>query len=247
MKDNYQVYFSEIYVKLVDCSDQDLLINLISYHYFYNSFIEFILNQNDESHELPSLDYIKKIYGEIGTGGMLDIIIDKANDDVDHYIDLTLLRKHKEADSCFISYSRGDELFANKLYEALQEFNIKCWFDRANLKGGKILEEQIRKGINSHNRLLLVLSENSIESNWVKTEISEAINKQKNKNRQMLYPIRLVDYEVLKNWKLYDSDLGTDLAAEVRKYFIPDFSNWEDEESFQSNLNRLVESLKRDT
>ncbi len=60
----------------------------------------------------------------------------------------------------------------------------------------------------------------------------------------MLFPISLVPFEVVKNWELFDADRGTDLAREIREYFIPDFSNWKDHDSYQDAFRRLVKDLK---
>ncbi|MDX2453880.1 hypothetical protein [Desulfosarcina sp.] len=45
-------------------------------------------------------------------------------------------------------------------------------------------------------------------------------------------------------WELFDADTGTDLAAEVRSYFIPDFSNWKDHDSYTKAFDRLLRDLK---
>jgi hypothetical protein len=37
---------------------------------------------------------------------------------------------------------------------------------------------------------------------------------------------------------------GKDSAREIRDYFIPDFSNWKDYESYQKAFQRLVGDLK---
>jgi len=36
-------------------------------------------------------------------------------------------------------------------------------------------------------------------------------------------PIRLTDFETLRDWTCFDADTGKDLAVEVREYFIPTF------------------------
>ena len=40
------------------------------------------------------------------------------------------------------------------------------------------------------------------------------------------------------------TDLGPDLAVEVREYFIPDFSNWKDHDAFESAFSRLKKDLE---
>ena len=37
-----------------------------------------------------------------------------------------------------------------------------------------------------------------------------------------------------------------DSAREIREYFIPDFSDWEDHDSYQKAFQRLVGDLKAD-
>ena len=48
----------------------------------------------------------------------------------------------------------------------------------------------------------------------------------------------------LRDWECFDGDTGKDSAREVRKYFIPDFSNWKDHDSSQAAFQRLVSDLK---
>jgi hypothetical protein len=50
--------------------------------------------------------------------------------------------------------------------------------------------------------------------------------------------------EVLRDWECFDSDTGKDSAREVREYFILDFSNWKDHDSYQTAFGRLVSDLK---
>ena len=83
-----------------------------------------------------------------------------------------------------------------------------------------------------------------MSSNWVKTEIANAREREEREKKQMLFPITLAPFDNVKNWKLFDADRGTDAAREVREYFIPDFSNWKDHDSCQAALERLVRDLK---
>ena len=48
-------------------------------------------------------------------------------------------------------------------------------------------------------------------------------------------------------WELFDADRGTDLADEVRSYFIPDFSNWMDHDSYKKAFEKLLKNLKAGT
>jgi hypothetical protein len=134
-------------------------------------------------------------------------------------------------------------MFARKLYGDLQERGVRCWFAPEDVRAGRKLHRQITDAIHLHDKLLLILSEHSIGSNWVEAEVRSARKRERDEGRQILFPIRLVSYEDLKNWELFDADEGRDLAAEVREYFIPDFSNWREAPAYGNALGQLLRGL----
>jgi uncharacterized protein YjbI with pentapeptide repeats len=146
--------------------------------------------------------------------------------------------------SCFISHSTKDQDFAQRLHTDLQAKGVRCWFAPHDVQGGKKLYDQIDNAIRVYDRLLLILSPASIDSAWVKTEIAKARRRELCEKRQMLFPIRLVDFETLRDWECFDADAGTDSAREIREYFIPDFSNWKDHDSYQQAFDSLIRDLK---
>jgi hypothetical protein len=62
----------------------------------------------------------------------------------------------------------------------------------------------------------------------------------------VLFPISLVSYEALKKWEMFDADHGTDLARYIRRYYIPDLSNWRSDASFEEQTSKLIEDLRLD-
>jgi hypothetical protein len=151
-----------------------------------------------------------------------------------------------EFNSCFISYSTKDQEFAERLHADLQAKGVRCWFAPHDMKGGRKLYEQIDAAIHFHDRVLLILSPDSINSEWVKREIDKALKRQGQEKRDILFPIRLVKYEQLQSWEYLDTTTGKNIADEIRSYFIPDFSNWQDSDSYQKSFNRLLQDLKGD-
>jgi hypothetical protein len=148
--------------------------------------------------------------------------------------------------SCFISYSSKDQLFAERLYADLQARGVRCWFAPHDVQGGKKLHEQIDNAIQMHERLLLILSPDSINSEWVKTEIAKARKREVLEKRRMLFPVLLkISYKKLKEWECFDADTGKDSAREIREYYIPDFSEWEHPEKFKEEFEKLVRDLKK--
>jgi uncharacterized protein YjbI with pentapeptide repeats len=146
--------------------------------------------------------------------------------------------------SCFISYSTRDEEFARRLYSRMRDAKLRVWFAPEEMKGGEKLYEQIERAIQLHDRLLLVLSESSMRSEWVINEIQRARETEIREGRRKLFPITIVEFDKVKAWRRFDADTGKDLAKEVREYFIPDFSNWKDQDAFERAFERLLRDLK---
>ena len=132
-----------------------------------------------------------------------------------------------------------------KLSKALSAKGVKTWLAQKDVLGGRKLHEQLKAGIRQMDKLLLVLSEASIKSNWVGTEVLEARQRERVERMSILFPIRLVDYTKLSELELFDADEGRDLGREIRQFPINDFSGWQDDALFEAELSRLLEALKR--
>jgi tetratricopeptide (TPR) repeat protein len=146
--------------------------------------------------------------------------------------------------SCFISYSTKDQDFAERLHSDLDKNGIRCWFAPHDIQAGKKLHEQIDAAIRTHDRLLLILSEHSMNSRWVGTEIGRARQRESDENRRVLFPLAIVPYQRIRTWSLFDPDTGDDSAREIRGYFVPDFSNWRDTPAYEEAFQRLVRDLQ---
>jgi hypothetical protein len=148
-----------------------------------------------------------------------------------------------ESYSSFISYSHKDEKFARKLHYRMKQEALRVWYAPEDMKGGKKIHEQIFDAIRVQDKLLLVLSDKSMNSEWVATEIRRARRREREENRQVLFPIRLVNMDKLRDWECFDADSGKDLAVEIREYHIPDFSDWKSQDSFEAGFAKLLRDL----
>ncbi len=146
--------------------------------------------------------------------------------------------------SCFISYSSKDQEFAERLHADVLSKGVRCWFAPHDVQGGRKLHEQINQAISVHERLLLILSSHSMNSEWVKTEIARARQCEMQEHRQVLFPVRVVSFEAIRTLECFDADTGKDSAREIREYFIPDFSNWKNYNAYQEAFQRLLRDLK---
>jgi hypothetical protein len=119
--------------------------------------------------------------------------------------------------SCFISYSSKDQEFADMLYNDLQVNGVRCWFAPKDIRIGDKFRFIIDEAIHETEILLIVLSKNSIQSNWVEKEVETAFEKESAKMAPVLFPIRLDD-AVLKTNQPWASDIR-------RIRHIGDFTN----------------------
>jgi hypothetical protein len=140
--------------------------------------------------------------------------------------------------SCFISYSHKDEDFTQRLYADLQDNGLRCWYSPEDIKIGDKIRLSIDVAIEKHEKLLLILSEYSINSQWVEQEVEKAFEQEREENRLVLFPIRL-DNAVLKakgGWASYLKNTRN----------IGDFSQWKDHSSYKKAFDRLLRDLKKD-
>ena len=138
--------------------------------------------------------------------------------------------------SCFISYSSNDDAFAHRLHADLQQKGVRCWFAPEDLKIGDKFRTRIDESIRVYDKLMVVLSENSIRSPWVEEEVEAALEKEHRQNKLVLFPIRLDD-------AVMDTDQAW--AASLRRTrHIGDFRAWKDHDHYQKSLDRLLRDLK---
>lgn len=141
--------------------------------------------------------------------------------------------------SCFISYSSKDGEFAERLRADLQSKNVRCWFDREDMKIGDRIRPRIDEAIRVHDKLLLVLTENSMKSPWVEKEVETAFEKERKLGRTVLFPVRLDD-----------AVMGAEeaWAADIRRTrHIGDFCGWKEHDKYRVAFERLMRDLRAGT
>jgi len=146
--------------------------------------------------------------------------------------------------SVFISYSHSDKDFAQRLYMALQQRGIRCWYDEHSMEVGEDISEAIDAGINVSDKVLLCCSRNSLtQSWWVDSEINRIFAKERKNMRTSgkkalaLIPLDLDGYMFSEEWQSAKrEDVHTRLAA--------NFVNWHsDRETFERGVERVINAL----
>ena len=140
--------------------------------------------------------------------------------------------------TCFISYSSHDQHFVDILYQDLRKEGVLCWYAPERLKAGEKFPASITEAVQSREKLLVVLSKNSLDSEWVEREVMLARQKESKGKREMLVPICL-DSAVLNS--------AVDWAAAIRKRRnIRNFQNWQQPSRYQKMLKDLLNDLRRE-
>src|SRR4029077_9253924 len=99
--------------------------------------------------------------------------------------------------------------------------------------GGKILDG-IDEAIRLRDKVLLILSEHSIRSDWVEGEVTTAFEEERKRGQPMLFPIRLDD-TIMTTEEAW--------AAKLRARNIGDFRNWKDHDKYLKSLERVLRDL----
>lgn len=119
----------------------------------------------------------------------------------------------------FISHAHVDKEFVNQIYNFLIEAGMSIWYDSQTLNTSSNIVQDLPKKIEECKSMIFIISNASLESAWVKNEISQAILQQSQHKEFKILPIILeeVDYKKL-------GFLQTTKFIEKFKY--PDFTKF---------------------
>lgn len=78
----------------------------------------------------------------------------------------------------FISYSKVDQKFVDRLCSELEVRGVDVWRDSKDIQVGDSIVEKIEEGIERSQYFCLVLSEASVERSWILREYRTALNRQ---------------------------------------------------------------------
>lgn len=140
--------------------------------------------------------------------------------------------------SCFLSYAHQDEPLAQRLYSDLQTQGVQCWSAAHNMKIGAKIRPTIDEAIQRQEKILILLSQHSINSAWVEDEVEAAFEYEQREQREMLFPVRL-DNAVMETSQAW--------AAKLRRTrHIGDFTNWTEPGAYQRAFERLLRDLEKE-
>ena len=147
----------------------------------------------------------------------------------------SLLNEAIQHHSCFISYSSRDQEFAERLHADLQNKGVRCWFAKHDMPIGAKIIDSIDEAIRLRDKLLLILSDAAITSDWVEDEVTTAFEEERRRGDVVLFPVR-IDDAVMQTSEAW--------AAKLRARHIGDFTRWKEHDSYQSSFDRLMRDLR---
>jgi len=138
--------------------------------------------------------------------------------------------------SCFILYSNKDKLFAQKLHNDLQNEGVRCWLTPDNKKTGDSVTDLINEVNTNEDKLLVILSNNSIANKLIITEVEDVLAEEGQRKQSILMPLKI------------NGDLTMEDKSVLNKILsgkhISDFTNWNKPNEYNIAFNELLENLK---
>jgi tetratricopeptide (TPR) repeat protein len=104
----------------------------------------------------------------------------------------------------FISHASADDAFVAELRQRLDALRLPVWVDSRNLRGGSKLAPEIETAISQASHVVAVLSPSTVNSPWVRREISKALEVEKDRQGDgfRVVPLLLpgITPGALENW-----------------------------------------------
>lgn len=91
----------------------------------------------------------------------------------------------------FISYSSKDAVLANKIVAFLESQGYPCWIAPRDIASGRDYTDMINDAILNCRAVVLIVSGRSLQSQWVKKELSTAVSYNK-----LIIPYRISNVEI---------------------------------------------------
>jgi hypothetical protein len=96
----------------------------------------------------------------------------------------------------FLSHSSKDKPFIRQLATDLTTNGITVWLDEQMIKVEESIVEKVGQGLADSDYFLIALSDNSVNSQWVKKELNQALLKEIAERKVKVLPIKLSDCEI---------------------------------------------------
>lgn len=93
----------------------------------------------------------------------------------------------------FISHSSIDKEFARELSKNLIELGHEIWLDEWKIKVGESIIEEVQKGLEDSDIMVVVLSQSSVQSSWVEREWKAKFWQEMESKKTIILPVLIED------------------------------------------------------
>lgn len=128
--------------------------------------------------------------------------------------------------SVFLCHSSKDKAFARQLAADLTRAGARIWLDEAEIKIGDSLVKRISEGIEETDFLAVILTPDSVSSEWVQRELEVALNLEINERRVRALPLLL-----------RDCSIPPFLAGKL-------YGDFRTEDKYEAELAKVIDRLK---
>jgi hypothetical protein len=133
--------------------------------------------------------------------------------------------------SIFLSYAGEDEECVMRVFEKLTAEGARCWVDKMNIRLGADIAQDVRKGLQQAQSLIVFLSGSAKESSWVDHEVCTAFEE-----KVRIFPVELQERSA-DRWR---GPAGAHLRGAKRA----NWTGWRKPRTLAKKLEELVEELE---
>jgi hypothetical protein len=103
---------------------------------------------------------------------------------------------------------------------------------------GEKIVDTIDAAIRLQDKVLLILSEGAIASNWVADEVTRALEEERTRKHLIILPVR-IDDAVMRSSLAWASLLRGECS-------IGDFTRWQENDSYNQSFEHLMRNLRKE-
>jgi hypothetical protein len=118
----------------------------------------------------------------------------------------------------FLSYAHSDHDVARRVADELTAAGVNVWFDFSEVKSGVAIEDQVNAALSSSDVVVVLLSSDSVRSEWVKAELRVALSRDSANRGVTVVPALIGDCDLPDSLaRMRYFDLRTDLSQGVAR------------------------------
>ena len=135
---------------------------------------------------------------------------------------------HRRPYDVFLSHAHADRDLVDRLYELLTEkAGLSIWYDAYQASGGDSIRTTLQRGVEQSRGILVVCSQDAVDSNWVEDELSIAQVERNDSRDFRVIPMRLEGARIDRLMKgqswidIPSGELDGKVIFEVLRSFYP--------------------------